>query len=101
MDTRNRHLLIRQLHAEMERSVGEAMRYSSAWQRRSANLRRQHGDDSHELVIFKRDDLRLKEYMASYVWHRDNSTFCATIIGLLMNEAVNSIVTPELPRQRA
>lgn len=101
MDSYERDGLVRKLHADFLRSVKEATTYSFAWQNRSATLKLQHGNDSHQLHIAKRDDLRLKEYMASYVWHRDNSSFCINAINMLRNEEVNQLVDRQrLPGQR-
>jgi hypothetical protein len=82
MDAVQRSALIILLRREMERSVVEALKFSKAWLSRSATISREQPDEGYEF-IGKRDDMRLKEYMAGYVWHRDNSAWAHTMIQAL------------------
>jgi hypothetical protein len=92
--------MVTDLREEFMRSLTEARKYSRAWNARSTTLKLQLGD-THDLHIAKRDDLRLKEYMGAYTWHRDNASFCSMAINLLLNKEVNAIVGQgSLPAQR-
>ena len=95
MDSRERARLIGDLRAEAIRSLTEALKMSRLWTQRRDHLKRQFGD-THELFIAKRDDLRLKEFMAGYVWHRDNSSWANQMIKMLQE----TTVIDNVPAQR-
>lgn len=84
--------LIKVLYAEVLRSTGEAMKYSRDWQGRNNALALIHGGDTTAIRIAKRDDMHLKDSMAAYVWHRDNASFAAGVISLLMNAEVQDVL---------
>lgn len=92
MDAEQRRILITDLHTEMVNSTYMALRMSRAWQKRSAALKVKFGDDTAELHLAKRDDLRLKEYMAGYNWHAANAGFASGVIATLMNQEVQRVV---------
>lgn len=94
MDSRERTVTIEQLRGELERSIRLALQASARWNQRSTDLRVQFGADTHELHIAKRDDLRLKEYMAAYVWHRDNSNWARNMLGVLEDEVSSARRVP-------
>lgn len=100
MDARERTELIDLLYTEAFQSMKMALRASRFWNARSADLKKQHGDDTPQLYIAKRDDLRLKEYMAQYVWHRDNSGWARTMIDMLKEEQEHVRPRRQVPSQR-
>lgn len=91
--------LIARLREEIKRSMVAAMEASRKWQLLSEKLEYQHGKGSAELFIAKRDSHYLKEYMAAYVWHRDNSAWAKSMIDFLQEEAVSGAA--RVPAQRA
>lgn len=83
MDPRERAKLVSMLHKEMLRSTDRMFRASAQWNERSEQLKAAYGDDTAETFMRKNNDLRLKEYMGVYVWHRDNAQVCASILTAL------------------
>lgn len=88
MDTSEREQLLGELKLEMLRSLREALRYSRYWQIRQAALKAQYSSPATFRVI-KRDDLDLKDFMSSYIWHRDNSIWAKSMIDMLKSEEVS------------
>lgn len=98
MDPRERAKLVSMLHKEMLRSTDRMFRASQQWSTRSEQLKAAYGDDTAETFMRKNNDLRLKEYMGVYVWHRDNAQTCASILTALAmwapdpNDPVNQMM---------
>lgn len=90
--------MIARLRHEMRRSLEAALEASGKWQRLSASFEKTHGKGSTALFIAKRDSHYLKEYMAAYVWHRDNSAWAKSMIDFLVDEAVSGAT--RVPAQR-
>jgi hypothetical protein len=85
VDDGERIRLIALLRAEAVRSLTIALEQSTLWNRRQTALKR-HWGSGYELRIAKRDDQQLKDYLSAYTWHRDNSAWAHTMIGMLEQE---------------
>lgn len=80
MDPYQRDSLTVALRDDMMRSADMMLKASRHWTIRNNQLKAQYGDDTPELLIEKGRDLRLKEYMGVYTWHRDNVNACANAL---------------------
>lgn len=81
--------LIARLREEVRHSMLKALASSDAWNTRNQELKARYGHDTPELFLAQRDDLRLKEYMGAYVWHRDHSTWAKSMLETLTGETVD------------
>jgi hypothetical protein len=82
----------------MVRSTVAALNASRRWEGIVAALKDKWGAGTAEYRTAKRDDIHAKDALSTYQWHAAHASFCTSVIGMLINEEVRSVLHPAVNR---